>query len=63
MGGQGRRIKAELKRAGIGYLELAERLNEHGLQEFEELISGNFMRDVLGDVFRRAPTVLGIEKL
>ena len=28
-------IKAELKRAGIGYKELAERLNKHGMEESE----------------------------
>lgn len=33
-------IKAELKRAGIGYKELAERLNKHGLEETETSITG-----------------------
>jgi hypothetical protein len=34
-------LKAELKRAGIGYKELADRLNKHGLQETETSITGN----------------------
>lgn len=37
-------IKAELKRAGIGYKELAERLNRHGLQETETSITGKLAR-------------------
>ena len=37
-------IKAELKRAGVGYKELARRLNEHGLQETEDLISAKLAR-------------------
>jgi hypothetical protein len=37
-------LKAELKRAGIGYKELAERLNAHGLQETETSITGKLAR-------------------
>jgi hypothetical protein len=37
-------LKAELKRAGIGYKELAERLNKHGLQETETSITGKLAR-------------------
>ena len=37
-------IKAETKRAGIGYKELAERLNEHGLEESEASISSKLQR-------------------
>jgi hypothetical protein len=37
-------LKAELKRAGIGYKELAERLNRHGLQETETSITGKLAR-------------------
>jgi hypothetical protein len=33
-------IKAELKRANVGYKELAERLNQHGLRETETSITG-----------------------
>lgn len=37
-------IKAETKRAGIGYKELAERLNVHGLEETEASISSKLQR-------------------
>ena len=37
-------IKAELKRAGIGYKELARRLNKHGLQETEDSVSSKLAR-------------------
>jgi Domain of unknown function (DUF6471) len=37
-------LKAELKRAGIGYKELAKRLNRHGLQETETSITGKLAR-------------------
>lgn len=38
-------IKAEVKRAGIGYRELAQRLNEHGLKgETEDAIASKLAR-------------------
>jgi Domain of unknown function (DUF6471) len=37
-------LKAELKRAGLGYKELAELLNKHGLQETETSITGKLAR-------------------
>ena len=37
-------LKAELKRAGLGYKELAERLNGHGLEETETSITGKLAR-------------------
>jgi hypothetical protein len=37
-------LKAELKRAGIGYKELAERLNRHGMEETETSITGKLAR-------------------
>ena len=37
-------IKAELKRANVGYKELAERLNKHGLRETETSITGKLGR-------------------
>jgi hypothetical protein len=37
-------LKAELKRVGIGYKELAERLNMHGLEETETSITGKLAR-------------------
>jgi hypothetical protein len=44
-------IKAELKRAGIGYKELAERLNKHGLQETETSITGKLARGTFAASF------------
>jgi hypothetical protein len=37
-------VKAELKRAGVGYKELAARLSEHGLQETEDSITAKLSR-------------------
>jgi hypothetical protein len=37
-------IKAEVKRAGITYAELARRLNEHGLEETEGGIAAKLAR-------------------
>jgi hypothetical protein len=37
-------LKAESERAGIGYKELAERLNKHGLEETETPIAGKLAR-------------------
>jgi hypothetical protein len=37
-------LKAELKRSGIGYKELALRLAEHGLEETETSIAGKLSR-------------------
>ena len=37
-------LKAELKRAGVGYKELGERVNKHGLQETETSITGKLAR-------------------
>lgn len=39
-----RSLKAELKRAGVGYKELAERLNKHGMEETETSITGKLAR-------------------
>jgi hypothetical protein len=44
-------LKAELKRAGIGYKELAERLNRHGLQETETSITGKLARGTFATSF------------
>ena len=44
-------LKAELKRAGIGYKELAERLNRHGLQETETSITGKLARSTFAASF------------
>ena len=39
-----RYLKVELKRAGIGYRELADRLNKHGMEETETSITGKLAR-------------------
>jgi hypothetical protein len=44
-------IKAELKRAGIGYKELAERLNKHGMEESETSITGKLARGTFATSF------------
>jgi hypothetical protein len=44
-------LKAELKRAGIGYKELADRLNAHGLQETETSITGKLARGTFAVTF------------
>jgi hypothetical protein len=44
-------LKAELKRDGIGYKELADRLNEHGLQETETSITGKLARGTFATSF------------
>jgi hypothetical protein len=37
-------LKARLKQAGVGYKELADRLNAHGMQETETAIAGKLSR-------------------
>jgi hypothetical protein len=37
-------LKARLKQAGVGYKELADRLNAHGLEETETAIAGKLSR-------------------
>ncbi len=44
-------LKAELKRAGIGYKELAEKLNAHGLEETETSITGKLARGTFAASF------------
>jgi hypothetical protein len=44
-------VKAELKRAGVGYKELAERLNAHGLEETETSITGKLARGTFATSF------------
>ena len=44
-------LKAELKRAGIGYKELAERLNKHGMDETETAIAGKLSRGTFATSF------------
>ena len=55
-------LKAELKRAGVGYKELAERLNAHGLEETETSITGKLARGAFAvSFFLAALTVLELE--
>ena len=44
-------LKAELKRANIGYKELAERLNKHGLEETDTSITGKLARGTFAASF------------
>src|SRR5471032_1144076 len=44
-------LKAELKRMGIGYKELAERLNKHGMEESETSITGKLARGTFAASF------------
>ena len=58
-------IKVELKRAGIGYRELAQRLNDHGLEgETEDAIASKLARGTYSATWLLAVlTVLEIEAL
>lgn len=57
-----RYLKAELKRTNIGYRELAERLNAHGLHETEVTIAGKLARGAFSAAFLLAClTVLGMD--
>jgi Domain of unknown function (DUF6471) len=44
-------IKAELKRAGITYADLAKRLNEHGMEETEGSIGAKLARGTFAVTF------------
>ncbi len=44
-------LKAELKRAGVTYSELARRLKEHGLEETEASISSKLARGTFAATF------------
>jgi hypothetical protein len=55
-------LKAELKRTGIGYKELAERLNKHGLQETETSITCKLARGTFAvSLFLACLVVLEVE--
>ena len=51
-------IKAELKRAGVSYKELAERLNRHGFEETETSITGKLARGTFAASFFLAVLVV-----
>ena len=54
-------LKAETKRAGIGYRELAERLNDHGMNETEGGIAAKLARGTFSATFLLAClAVLGL---
>jgi hypothetical protein len=56
-----RYLKAELKRAGVTYAELAKRLNEHGMEETEGSVGAKLARGTFSVTFFLAVlTVLGI---
>lgn len=52
-----RYLKAELKRADIGYRELAERLKKHGLDESEASIANKLSRGTFPATFMLAALV------
>jgi urease accessory protein UreF len=44
-------LKAEMKRAGVTYTELAKRLKEHGLEETEASITSKLARGTFAATF------------
>ncbi len=44
-------LKAELKRAGLGYKELAERMKPHGFEETEASITSKLSRGTFAATF------------
>jgi len=44
-------LKAEMKRAGVTYTQLAEKLKEHGLEETEASISSKLARGTFAATF------------
>jgi hypothetical protein len=53
-------IKAELKRAGVTYAELAKRLEVHGLRETEASITNKLSRGTIAATFFLA-TIAALE--
>lgn len=57
-------LKAELRRAGIGYKELAERMNKHGMEETETSITGKLARGTFAASFLLAAMeAIGVEQV
>jgi len=54
-------LKGELKRAGVTYAELAQRLDAHGLKETEASISNKLSRGTIAATFFLA-TLAAIER-
>jgi hypothetical protein len=46
-----RYVKAELKRAGVTYAELAERLNAHGMEETDGSVGAKLARGTFSVTF------------
>jgi hypothetical protein len=54
-------LKAEMKRAGVTYADLAKRLEEHGLQETEASIANKLSRGtVAATLFLASLAALGL---
>jgi hypothetical protein len=57
-------LKAELKRTGVGYKELAERLKKDGLEETETSIAGKLSRGAFAASFLLAAMeAIGLEQV
>ena len=57
-------LKAEMKRAGVTYAELAKRLGEHGLQETEASLANKLSRGtVAATLFLATLAALGLDGL
>ncbi len=57
-------LKAEMKRAGVTYADLAKRLEGHGLQETEASIANKFSRGtVAATLFLATLAALGLETM
>jgi hypothetical protein len=57
-------LKVELKRAGVGYKELAERLREDGFEETETSIAGKLSRGAFAASFLLATMkAIGLEQV
>jgi urease accessory protein UreF len=55
-------LKAEMKRAGVTYAELAKRLEDHGLRETEASIANKFSRGTIAaTLFLAVLAALGLE--
>ena len=52
-----RYLKSELKRADIGYRELAERLKKHGMEETESSVANKLSRGTFPATFLLAALV------
>ncbi len=55
-------LKAEMKRAGVTYAQLAERIKEHGLEETEASITSKLARGTFAATFfLAAVAALGLD--